>query len=92
MVAKKSVQRLGFRTGEYIVYPAHGVGMIATTSAWRASSRQRRTSTMSVPPAAPLGSAEVSTTTASRLSSGSRLTMAAGVVRCMRWAASAVVS
>lgn len=28
MVAKKSVQRLGFRTGEYIVYPAHGVGLI----------------------------------------------------------------
>ncbi|MFC0009019.1 CarD family transcriptional regulator [Devosia nitrariae] len=28
MVAKKSVQRLGFKTGEYIVYPAHGVGMI----------------------------------------------------------------
>ena len=27
MVAKKSVQRLGFKTGEYIVYPAHGVGM-----------------------------------------------------------------
>ena len=28
MVAKKSVQRLGFRTGEYVVYPAHGVGVI----------------------------------------------------------------
>jgi CarD family transcriptional regulator len=28
MVAKKSVQRLGFKTGEYIVYPAHGVGLI----------------------------------------------------------------
>ncbi len=28
MVAKKSVQRLGFRTGEYVVYPAHGVGLI----------------------------------------------------------------
>lgn len=28
MVAKKSVQRLGFKTGEYVVYPAHGVGMI----------------------------------------------------------------
>ena len=30
MVAKKSMQRLGFRTGEYIVYPAHGVGMITS--------------------------------------------------------------
>ena len=29
MVAKKSQQRLGFKTGEYIVYPAHGVGLIA---------------------------------------------------------------
>jgi len=28
MVAKKSVQRLGFKTGEYVVYPAHGVGLI----------------------------------------------------------------
>jgi len=28
MVTKKSVQRLGFKTGEYVVYPAHGVGMI----------------------------------------------------------------
>jgi CarD family transcriptional regulator len=28
MSTKKSVQRLGFRTGEYIVYPAHGVGLI----------------------------------------------------------------
>ena len=28
MVAKKTVQRLGFKTGEYVVYPAHGVGMI----------------------------------------------------------------
>ena len=28
MVAKKSVQRLGFKTGEHIVYPAHGVGLI----------------------------------------------------------------
>ena len=28
MVAKKSVQRLGFKTGEYIVYPAHGVGEV----------------------------------------------------------------
>lgn len=25
---KKSVQRQGFRTGEYIVYPSHGVGQI----------------------------------------------------------------
>jgi CarD family transcriptional regulator len=30
MVAKKSIQRLGFKTGEYIVYPAHGVGMIVS--------------------------------------------------------------
>ena len=30
MVAKKTVQRLGFRTGEYVVYPAHGVGMIVS--------------------------------------------------------------
>jgi len=30
MVAKKSVQRLGFKTGEYIVYPAHGVGLIVS--------------------------------------------------------------
>ena len=30
MVAKKSVQRLGFKTGEYIVYPSHGVGMITS--------------------------------------------------------------
>jgi CarD family transcriptional regulator len=30
MVTKKTVQRLGFRTGEYIVYPAHGVGMITS--------------------------------------------------------------
>ena len=30
MVTKKSVQRLGFKTGEYIVYPAHGVGMITS--------------------------------------------------------------
>jgi CarD family transcriptional regulator len=28
MVAKKTTQRLGFRTGEFVVYPAHGVGMI----------------------------------------------------------------
>jgi CarD family transcriptional regulator len=28
MVTKKAVQRLGFKTGEYIVYPAHGVGLI----------------------------------------------------------------
>jgi CarD family transcriptional regulator len=28
MVAKKTVQRLGFKTGEYVVYPAHGVGLI----------------------------------------------------------------
>ncbi len=28
MTAKKTTQRAGFRTGEYIVYPAHGVGRI----------------------------------------------------------------
>src|SRR5690606_6929749 len=28
MVAKKSQQRLGFKTGEYVVYPSHGVGVI----------------------------------------------------------------
>lgn len=28
MSIKKSVQRLGFKTGEYVVYPAHGVGLI----------------------------------------------------------------
>jgi CarD family transcriptional regulator len=28
MVAKKTSQRLGFKTSEYIVYPAHGVGQI----------------------------------------------------------------
>ena len=28
MAAKKTIQRQGFRTGEYIVYPAHGVGQI----------------------------------------------------------------
>jgi CarD family transcriptional regulator len=28
MVAKKTTQRLGFKTGEFVVYPAHGVGMI----------------------------------------------------------------
>ncbi|MDT3707409.1 MAG: CarD family transcriptional regulator [Thiobacillus sp.] len=30
MVTKKAVQRLGFKTGEYIVYPAHGVGLITS--------------------------------------------------------------
>jgi CarD family transcriptional regulator len=30
MVTKKSSQRLGFKTGEYIVYPAHGVGLIVS--------------------------------------------------------------
>ena len=30
MVAKKTVQRLGFKTGEFIVYPSHGVGMITS--------------------------------------------------------------
>ena len=28
MAAKKPVQRQGFKTGEYVVYPAHGVGQI----------------------------------------------------------------
>ena len=28
MVAKKTTTRLGFKTGEFVVYPAHGVGMI----------------------------------------------------------------
>lgn len=28
MAAKKSMQRQGYKTGEYIVYPAHGVGQI----------------------------------------------------------------
>jgi len=30
MVTKKPVTRLGFKTGEYIVYPAHGVGLITS--------------------------------------------------------------
>ena len=30
MVAKKSQQRLGFKTGEYVVYPSHGVGLIVS--------------------------------------------------------------
>ena len=28
MAAKKTVQRQGFKTGEFIVYPSHGVGQI----------------------------------------------------------------
>ena len=28
MNAKKTTQRQGFKTGEFIVYPAHGVGQI----------------------------------------------------------------
>ena len=28
MAAKKTIQRQGFKTGEYVVYPAHGVGQI----------------------------------------------------------------
>ena len=28
MVAKKQQQRLGFKTGEYVVYPSHGVGIV----------------------------------------------------------------
>lgn len=30
MVTKKPQQRLGFKTSEYIVYPAHGVGLITS--------------------------------------------------------------
>ena len=30
MVAKKTVQRQGFKTNEFIVYPAHGVGQIVS--------------------------------------------------------------
>ena len=30
MVVKKSQQRLGFKTGEYVVYPAHGVGVVVS--------------------------------------------------------------
>lgn len=30
MVTKKTTQRLGFKTGEFIVYPAHGVGQIVS--------------------------------------------------------------
>ncbi|MGV3649967.1 MAG: CarD family transcriptional regulator [Devosia sp.] len=30
MVTKKTTQRLGFKTGEYVVYPAHGVGQIVS--------------------------------------------------------------
>jgi CarD family transcriptional regulator len=30
MATKKSQQRVGFKTGEYIVYPAHGVGQIVS--------------------------------------------------------------
>ena len=28
MAVKKTTQRLGYKTGEYVVYPAHGVGQI----------------------------------------------------------------
>ena len=28
MASKKTVQRLGYRTGEFVVYPAHGVGQV----------------------------------------------------------------
>ena len=28
MATKKTTQRAGFKTGEYVVYPAHGVGLI----------------------------------------------------------------
>lgn len=30
MVAKKTMQRAGFKTGEFVVYPAHGVGQITS--------------------------------------------------------------
>ena len=30
MTTKKTTQRQGFKTGEYIVYPAHGVGQIVS--------------------------------------------------------------
>ena len=30
MVTKKVTQRLGFKTSEYVVYPAHGVGLITS--------------------------------------------------------------
>ncbi len=30
MVVKKTTQRLGFKTGEFVVYPAHGVGQIVS--------------------------------------------------------------
>ena len=30
MVTKKTTQRLGFKTGEFVVYPAHGVGQISS--------------------------------------------------------------
>ncbi len=30
MAAKKTMQRAGFRTNEYVVYPAHGVGQITS--------------------------------------------------------------
>ncbi len=30
MVVKKTQTRLGFKTGEYVVYPAHGVGVIVS--------------------------------------------------------------
>ena len=30
MATKKTQQRVGFKTGEYIVYPAHGVGQIVS--------------------------------------------------------------
>lgn len=29
-IAKKTTQRQGFRTGEYVVYPAHGVGLVTS--------------------------------------------------------------
>jgi CarD family transcriptional regulator len=30
MVVKKTTQRLGYKTGEFVVYPAHGVGQIVS--------------------------------------------------------------
>jgi CarD family transcriptional regulator len=30
MVVKKTTQRLGYKTGEFVIYPAHGVGQIVS--------------------------------------------------------------
>jgi len=39
---KKSAQRQGFKTGEYIVYPAHGVGQIVTIEEQEVVARLRQ--------------------------------------------------